>query len=1118
MANSAMNLSDTFLGGEGLDANLVNHIYNGLIARGLSETEAMEILQGMVEDSGLDPYAQEGLLSGVGYDYNPFLDTGMYDEVDRQLDDIAQHVVTGVYNPPERSADQFVADNIKRRLQQAMDSFSNTPAKDRKRTLNEKDEGLFRNWYDMFSQRQGLSPDPDDPEQHYDYRGWWEDATEYDRANARNTYGAHLSDRYKLPGHETFSDESIYYDPSKPETTGGHWNPDGTFTKGPANPGYAVPYVFDHEDFDNRQFYMESDFGRFSDSPKGARGPWQIMPSTEADYVKSTGKSGNIYSQEYAKGVRDWYMDWLYNHPNVTMGNPTEENRRLRQVVAYNGGIGYLGNYLRKLAAQGVDIDNSTDWIEGVKPESRDYGKFIVLHQDTPKRTNETYQDSLARYQAKTGTSMSEGGSIHIDPSKRGTFKAQATKMGMGVKEAAHHILAHKDNYSPAMVKKANFAANFADDGGNLYWPGGSLSPVNRKVFIHGIGNAARRLIPKRIVESVNEAASSHSNEKYAAKDFFDTMVTKEGREYLKDITDSDFKDVGRGFLLDDSRQRQFMESLGYHLADDMNYGMVNKATNNLMQKTGKPRVPIYQLGEDDIDPSLVTLVSTDPKVVSHYHVPYDRQLNHANSYPSALYADADGNHYVKSWDLNDYGQHNGNLADSFVNWVSGYSGSNKDSYGSTYGKNQFLAEMYDLVGNPFVQRTGLVKVDEPDVVDKKQEERLKAALDALSDLTTSKSGYRSGGTLLRPYNKFEMGGPEGDGVDKNTTIQKDNTSVHIPLNGLLENSTLNWDAKSWLGERAENDRGPKYTDEDVRIFESHVPEYRQIEQKAKIDGTWLKMPDGSTWRGDPRDWVVMQSEAFRNNYSPNPWWTGQKRYVKDPDTGSTGVSRARYYDGTLWFSDNPDYAKTFSDVLAENDKDPRRDTVTGHVFLAGVPNNVNVMDISGPANSTADMWYDMPYGRDSSGNIVRLPDEEIIRRQMPVPKIHFDSFPLDIAKRIRFKRNKYNEIDRNVTSRPMKQKIVTDSLVDWASKLGAPGVYLHSVDDGPLTPQRAVYDPEYGGTIGGQMYDGVVDELITLPGLTPRIKFIHGNNGDFDPSKEDKYSSVGVSPRGGLS
>ena len=65
---------------------------------------------------------------------------------------------------------------------------------------------------------------------------------------------------------------------------------------------------------------------------------------------------------------------------------------------------------------------------------------------------------------------MKRGGSIKIDPAKKGTFKAQATKMGMSVREAADYILRHKDEYSPVMVKKANFANNFAKElGGEIY-------------------------------------------------------------------------------------------------------------------------------------------------------------------------------------------------------------------------------------------------------------------------------------------------------------------------------------------------------------------------------------------------------------------------------------------------------------------------------------------------------------------------------------------------------------------------------------------------------------------------------------------------------------------------
>lgn len=64
------------------------------------------------------------------------------------------------------------------------------------------------------------------------------------------------------------------------------------------------------------------------------------------------------------------------------------------------------------------------------------------------------------------------GGKIHIKPSKRGTFTAAAKKHGKSVQAFASQVLAHKENYSPAMVKKANFARNF---GGKWHAEGGIL-------------------------------------------------------------------------------------------------------------------------------------------------------------------------------------------------------------------------------------------------------------------------------------------------------------------------------------------------------------------------------------------------------------------------------------------------------------------------------------------------------------------------------------------------------------------------------------------------------------------------------------------------------------------
>ena len=72
------------------------------------------------------------------------------------------------------------------------------------------------------------------------------------------------------------------------------------------------------------------------------------------------------------------------------------------------------------------------------------------------------------------GNQFKDGG-IHIKPSKRGTFTAAAKKRGMDVQEFASKVLANKEDYSPAMVKKANFARNASkwhDDGGQLFTNG----------------------------------------------------------------------------------------------------------------------------------------------------------------------------------------------------------------------------------------------------------------------------------------------------------------------------------------------------------------------------------------------------------------------------------------------------------------------------------------------------------------------------------------------------------------------------------------------------------------------------------------------------------------------
>ena len=81
------------------------------------------------------------------------------------------------------------------------------------------------------------------------------------------------------------------------------------------------------------------------------------------------------------------------------------------------------------------------------------------------RQEREKYQDRQFAKQRKqidkAAKVQEENSDIEIKPSKKGTFTAAATKHGKSVQGFANQVLKNKDNYSPAMVKKANFAKNF---------------------------------------------------------------------------------------------------------------------------------------------------------------------------------------------------------------------------------------------------------------------------------------------------------------------------------------------------------------------------------------------------------------------------------------------------------------------------------------------------------------------------------------------------------------------------------------------------------------------------------------------------------------------------------
>lgn len=115
-----------------------------------------------------------------------------------------------------------------------------------------------------------------------------------------------------------------------------------------------------------------------------------------------------------------------------------------------------------------VGIGNYTTKSPGMQKALRDLNREQIMAQmdigynDSKNPGLRKRRDKERAIFATPVDTTYENGGIHIDKNKRGTFTAAATKHGMGVQQFASKVLANKEDYSPAMVKKANFARNAA--------------------------------------------------------------------------------------------------------------------------------------------------------------------------------------------------------------------------------------------------------------------------------------------------------------------------------------------------------------------------------------------------------------------------------------------------------------------------------------------------------------------------------------------------------------------------------------------------------------------------------------------------------------------------------
>lgn len=132
-----------------------------------------------------------------------------------------------------------------------------------------------------------------------------------------------------------------------------------------------------------RQRYAESTFRDNQTSSKGAVGPWQIRPVAYNDYLNHGGKKIDLKKEAEARKVRDFTLEQAKVYLRDTWSDDDPEEVRLaKQYAAYNMGATKLRNHLREKRKEGIDINSSMDWIEGLPQETLEYIDWIVYGND----------------------------------------------------------------------------------------------------------------------------------------------------------------------------------------------------------------------------------------------------------------------------------------------------------------------------------------------------------------------------------------------------------------------------------------------------------------------------------------------------------------------------------------------------------------------------------------------------------------------------------------------------------------------------------------------------------------------------------------------------------------
>ena len=338
-------------------------------------------------------------------------------------------------------------------------------------TLSPNEEATFQNW------KKSLPSNLQDESEHYDLRGAWKTGIQpelFYRDEEGKFQSAHPID-VNEPG-SIYQPHLFSRDPNT-----------GRYLKGPNHP--------------TQEYAIESD-----------------IRSGYTPYIDI--KTGDWYSKKMFNGgkITNNMKKKKNNLPKYNPGGtvfPQMNNQNLMNMNVVGGGVSNISNsggggfgqqLLGKVGGEifknipgasniasdplgslvGLTTNSVIDMVKAIEEKERErrpmlknINSVMAMGGKVDDMFNYLYEDILTN----NLNSYASGGTIKIKPSKKGTFTKAAKSRGMGVQEFASKVLANKDNYSSAMVKKANFARNASKWKHDM---GGYVDPQNVPVEVEG--------------------------------------------------------------------------------------------------------------------------------------------------------------------------------------------------------------------------------------------------------------------------------------------------------------------------------------------------------------------------------------------------------------------------------------------------------------------------------------------------------------------------------------------------------------------------------------------------------------------------------------------------------